>query len=233
MREDDVKETLFDHLIKYLPAECKTALTIQHRMVIPIGNLVSECFYEGCLQNEGPEIDTTLRLIFPQPVTWFTTSGLLNPHETKTGLSFINQTEAIQINKLLGLINSAAKLANRKFSVALIAGYVGQRKEIERRITGNIEEWQNLKIDCNTVDAFQGREAEIVLYSVTRSNTSNNIGFLKVMERINVALSRGQLYLGIVGDHLFCRKVEGKNPFRKVVEHIESHPNDCKVKELK
>lgn len=233
LREDEVKETLFDHLIKFLPDESKTALTVQHRMVTPIGNLVSQCFYDGRLQNDGPEIDKTLNLIFPKPVTWFTTSGLSNPHETKTGLSFINQTEAAHINKILGFINSAAKMANRNYTVALIAGYIGQKKEIERRIANNRDSWLNLKIDCNTVDAFQGREAEIVLYSVTRSNPFNQIGFLRVMERINVALSRGQFYLGIVGDHFFCGKVEGINPFRVVADHLNQNPNDCYIKELK
>ena len=111
--------------------------------------------------------------------------------------------------------------------MAVIAAYASQRKEIERKIAGSLEGWSNLSVECNTVDAFQGREAEIVLYSVTRSNPNDTIGFLREKERLNVALSRGRLYLGIIGDYLFCRSVGGENPFKKVIEHIEIHPEGC------
>lgn len=231
LRTEDLTETLFDHLVRNLPEECRTALTIQHRMVAPIGELVSNCFYEGFLQNSGPAIDATLNLVFPKPVTWFSTASFSDRDELKVGYSFVNHREAAFIVKLLERINWAAALKGRSFSVGVIAAYGSQRKEVERKIAGRLAEWGNLVVECNTVDAFQGREAEIVLYSVTRSNPHHNIGFLREQERLNVALSRGRFYLGIIGDHFFCRSAGGENPFKRVIEHIEIHPEGCSLTE--
>jgi hypothetical protein len=233
LRKDDLKTTLFDHLIDRLPDDCKTALTIQHRMVAPIGNLVSECFYDGRLQSASKSLDTHLGLVFPRPVTWFTTAGLPDRWESPVEASYINNCEVRFLHQLLKRINWAAGLAGVKYKVGVITGYSGQKKEIERTIARDVKSWDHLSIECNTVDAFQGREADIALYSVTRSNNRGTIGFLYEIERINVALSRGRYYLGIIGDHLFCRQAQGDNPFRVVVGHIELNPEVCKIEEIK
>jgi superfamily I DNA and/or RNA helicase len=85
----------------------------------------------------------------------------------------------------------------------------------------------NLSVECNTVDAFQGREADVAIYSVTRSNPAARVGFLREPARINVALSRARSGLIIIGDHAFCRHVPGANPMRTVLEHVEANPDAC------
>lgn len=229
LRKDDLKQSLFAHLSETLPKESVSTLTVQHRMVAPIGRLVSNCFYQGRLEHFGPEIDTTLKDIFIKPVTWFSTLKLTNRFETYDSQSVKNFTEVKVIHSLLQRINNTAKLNGKIYKVALIAGYAAQKREIEWKIGHELANWQHLEIQCNTVDAFQGREADVAIYSVTRMNDKGEIGFLKEVERINVALSRGRLYLGIVGDHLFCRKAIGLNPFKTVVEHIEANPEDCNL----
>src|SRR5262245_57435415 len=47
LQSTDFNSTLFDHLLNTLPQECIAALRVQHRMVPPIGRLISECFYDG------------------------------------------------------------------------------------------------------------------------------------------------------------------------------------------
>ncbi len=232
LSSEALKATLFDHLLENLPSDCKTALTIQHRMVPPIGSLISDCFYQGLLQNALTTSDNSLSMVLPRPVTWFTTANCRDRAEVAVGSSFVNPREAAFIQRQIDRINWAAGLEGRRFSLALISGYSSQRKEIERRIDTDISRWNNLEIECNTVDAFQGREADIVIYSVTRSNTKGSIGFLKEPERINVALSRGRLYLVIVGDHYFCRTAGGTNPFKAVVNHIEQHPQGCHIQRV-
>lgn len=233
LRRDELKTTLFDHLIDRLPNACKTALTIQHRMVRPIGNLVSECFYDGNLQTASKSLDTNLSLVFPRPVTWFTTAGLPDRSEKAVEASYVNNCEVRFLHQLLKRINWAAGLSKVRYKVALITGYSGQKKELERTIARDVNSWEHINVECNTVDAFQGREADIALYSVTRSNNAGNIGFLYERERINVALSRGRYFLGIIGDHLFCRQAQGENPFRPVLAHIEVNPEGCKIEEVK
>jgi superfamily I DNA and/or RNA helicase len=119
------------------------------------------------------------------------------------------------------------------YSVALIAGYAAQVDELNDAIRDRLHEWPGLRVTCSTVDAFQGSEADICIYSVTRSNDRKSLGFLRERPRLNVALSRGRSALIIVGDDEFCRDAEGENPFRKVVEYIETHPEHCDRRRVK
>jgi superfamily I DNA and/or RNA helicase len=123
-----------------------------------------------------------------------------------------------------------ADVFDKNYSIAVLTGYAAQLKLLEKRLARESKKWQNLTVECNTVDAFQGREADIAVYSVTRSNKKGEIGFLRATERLNVALSRGKVGLVIVGDHHFCR-TSGKHPLSKVLDYIESHRQNCILKE--
>src|SRR5262249_48358308 len=56
LSDQDLNNTLFDHLITNLPMQCRTSLNIQHRMVAPIGNLISQCFYDGRLESANKQL---------------------------------------------------------------------------------------------------------------------------------------------------------------------------------
>jgi superfamily I DNA and/or RNA helicase len=79
----------------------------------------------------------------------------------------------------LSTANALAGAAKAKPTVAVLSGYAAQRDALERRISRDRHNWRNLAIECHTVDSFQGRQAEIVLYSVTRSNARRQLGFVK------------------------------------------------------
>lgn len=55
-------------------------------------------------------------------------------------------------------------------------------------------------LEINTVDAFQGREKEVILFSMVRSNKSGKIGFLSEERRFNVAITRAKKMLILIGD---------------------------------
>ena len=55
-------------------------------------------------------------------------------------------------------------------------------------------------VEINTVDAFQGREAPVVIFSAVRAAGSHGIGFLSDVRRMNVALTRAPRKLIIIGD---------------------------------
>jgi superfamily I DNA and/or RNA helicase len=104
---------------------------------------------------------------------------------------------------------------------------------VQRQIAGSRDEWANLKVQCSSIDAFQGRECDVLIYSVTRSNRHGQLGFLREERRLNVALSRGRFGLVLVGDHVFARAAgDSGNPFRRVVDYIERHPDSCSITEV-
>lgn len=227
---EDIQETLFDRLLQTLPNECHKMLSIQHRMVKPIGNLISACFYDNHLDSSGPEIDKVLSKTLPKPVTWLTTSKLSNSREQSANLSFNNSCEVTVIFQWLKKLNQAASEAQKTYNVAILSGYAAQLKLLNRSLDAEQNSLPTLNVECNTVDAFQGREADILIYSVTRSNKEGKLGFLRDEARLNVALSRGRIGLMVVGDHHFCRSLSD-TPLHSVLQYIEQNPEDCICKE--
>lgn len=225
--EEEIKETLLDYLIDKLPAQCIDELTHQHRMCCTVGELISNSFYSGRLKNQrsDDERPNWLKRKFPKPVVWIDTGGW---HDSKQGFSFVNKKEQEVIIELLGQLHHDSGRAQRKTSVAIIAGYAAQASAIDRRVMRG--SYTSLDIEINTVDSFQGREADVCLYSVTLSNTKEYLGFLRSLERLNVALSRPKDLLVIVGDQDFCYNIEGKNPFPKVIDFIDAHPDSCETR---
>lgn len=231
LTREEIQETLFDRLLRILPEECHKLMAIQHRMVEPIGQLISTCFYEEKLASQGPELDKILAHIIPHPVTWLTTSKLKNSREQPVGSSFNNSCEVATIVQWLKELDRVAKEHDKHYQVAVLSGYSAQLILLNRRLSSEQNSWSSLTIECNTVDAFQGREADIAIYSVTRSNKKGIVGFLKDEARLNVALSRGRLGLVIVGDSQFCSSLE-YTPLSGVLKYIEQHPTHCKLEEV-
>nr|WP_198046485.1 AAA domain-containing protein [Cupriavidus taiwanensis] len=233
----DQKATLFNHLRDGLPKELRKTLSMQHRMVPPIGNLISACFYESELYSAERAPLRLLERTLSRPVTWFSTSQCVGRASKPVGTSQWNALEVKYISDLLGRIDFElrhGKAKGKKLSVAVLTGYGEQRAHLHAAIHNKKHDWSSFsEIFVNVVDAFQGREADIVIFSVTRSDV-RGLGFLREMERINVALSRGKEYLVIVGDHQFCQEAEGRsNPLKRVIDYIRGNPQDCALEEIK
>ena len=107
LTREQLRTTLFDRLLNLLPDENHLTLSVQHRMVRPIGDLVSACFYEGRLLSE--RVATSFRSlseVLPAPVTWYSTSHLgSSRRERRSGHSFVNVEEAIRIRNWLGYLH--------------------------------------------------------------------------------------------------------------------------------
>ena len=233
---EDQKATLFRHLTNGLPQALHKTLTTQHRMIPAIGNLISECFYGGRLKSVERNAQHHLLNALPRPVTWFSTSKITGRQSTKVGTSYHNDYEIKQVVTLLSRIDffiQKGRFKGKKISVAVLTGYGDQKQRLRTAIETRKHEWNSYsELFINVVDAFQGRESDMVIFSVTRSE-ENGLGFLKEMERINVALSRARELLAIVGDHVYCQAAEEvQNPLKDVVDYIRRNPNTCALEEL-
>lgn len=231
IQRDQITETLFDILSCSLPDEARIALRLQHRMHPSIGRLISEVFYEGQLESADRPNRSSVIAAFQSPVVWYSTALIERRKENRAGTGFVNVVEASVIRNLLARLNFTCSMAYEPtpMTVAVLSGYVGQKEQLMRTLGTSLPEWTRLQVEVATIDAYQGREADVVLLSVTRSNEMKKLGFLRSRNRINVALSRARDGLVIVGDDLFCRRVEGPgNPLRDVLDYIERVP-ECVV----
>ncbi len=226
----EVKSTMLDRFVSEhdgLPLRCRSELKNQYRMIKPIGDLVSACFYQGRLNSPVVTHGLKLAPVFSRPITWVSSHKLSDRFERIDGQTFQNTLEVRIVRQLLQRLQFVAKATKSRISVAVIAGYTGQVRLLRDMASQGIGEWQDLDVQCNTVDAFQGREADVCLYSVVRSNSRGDLGFLKEQPRLNVALSRGKSGLVIVGDQVFCRVAGGRNPFRSVIDYIDREDETC------
>lgn len=73
-------------------------------------------------------------------------------------------------------------------------------------------------ISINTVDGFQGQERDIILVSLVRSNDEGQIGFLRDLRRMNVAITRARMKLIILGD---VRTLTRHPFYKKLYEYTE------------
>ena len=236
--EDSSLDTsLFQSLVEQL-AETDgkhiASLTRQYRMDPEIGNLISTVFYEGQLQNgeERSRRRSTLDWL-PAPVTWISTSRDQAREETRVGQSYANPSEAKAILDVLEKLRDKRSSTGPRLHVGVISGYSAQVELLTTRIDpDNGTRWRNLTIEIATVDSFQGRECDVVIYSTVRSNRNRRIGFLKDYRRINVALSRARYKLIIIGDNDMMEYAPmggEENPFAAVLEYMRNHPEECKI----
>lgn len=224
INREQVHATLFAALAERLPDVCTVQLTNQHRMHPTIGRLISECFYDGALTSADREVSPVVQMALGSPVLWLDTAELPDRRERSAGTSVRNRREATTIAALLDRIDFVAAAQRQKLDVAVLTGYDAQRREVLDVITPRELERTSLHVRVATVDAYQGQEADIAIFCVTRSNTNGDLGFLRSEERVNVALSRARDGLVIVGDSDFISEVSVRtNPLARVLQHIRSN----------
>jgi len=111
-------------------------------------------------------------------------------------------------------------LASRQIKVGVITAYRAQKSAIKDMVRQH--NFNFLQVEVDTVDAFQGGQKEIIIYSTVRSSDNpKKIGFLKSEARLNVSLSRAQSLLIIVGDLNFLNNshIRGSK-FPEIIEYI-------------
>lgn len=139
-------------------------------------------------------------------ITWLTTSNAGSVRfEQSVGhqRGYINHLEVTVIQSCLQRLNQEISAQGEKYSIGIITPYRAQLELIRNRLKQI--PLSHIEVDINTVDAFQGSQRDIIIYSTVRSSNQRRIGFLKEEARLNVAFSRAKRALIIVGDGKFLR----------------------------
>jgi serine/threonine protein kinase len=233
--EAELRSTLFDRMLSGLPEHSKKSLRTQRRMTEAIGELVSECFYDNQLISRGPEPMENIMGVLTAPITWWSTSSLPKHQEMPGGFdgkSFSNPSESRAIRDLLSRLSFARKAgqASGPLDILIIAPYSAQVNDINRQISGMVSQIEGIRIEVNSIDAVQGREADLVIFSTVRSNENSKVGFLDSDKRVNVALSRARKGLILVGDSHFLSVAN--SPLKDVLSFIERKPNWARIEVL-
>jgi senataxin len=100
--------------------------------------------------------------------------------------------------------------------VAIITPYAQQASLIRRLFSEYLKGRFDMLVEINTVDAFQGRESDIVLFSSVRASGCKSIGFLSDVRRMNVALTRAKFFLFVIAR---CKTVSMNPYWKELVQH--------------
>jgi superfamily I DNA and/or RNA helicase len=181
---------------RYGPAVTRR-LRVQYRMHEQIAGFSSAEFYESDLIADKSVKAHLLRELpavaneplTETPVQYIDTAGAGYDEEEANDSRRNPQEAELVAKKVQALL--AAGLSPEQ--VAVITPYSAQVKLLR-----DLLPVPGLEID--SVDGFQGREKEAVIFSMVRSNPEGDVGFLADVRRTNVALTRARRKLIVIGD---------------------------------
>ena len=192
-------------------------LKVQYRMHPAIASFPSKAFYKGELLSGTPPSARRAPMGFDWPVPAVPLAFVDVPEgvERSDGSSQTNPAEAQKI------VNVVKKLVAGHdvlpCDIGIVTPYAAQVRAIKRLLNGNQRERRTRfdappapdsmdALEVSTVDGFQGREKEVIVFTCTRANANGNVGFLADPRRVNVMLTRARRGLIVVGHHNTLRR---------------------------
>ena len=224
-------KTLMERIVDNHP-ETVTLLKMQYRMNEEIMRFSSDWFYGNQVES-APEVKYRSILDLDIPMTWIDTSEFsensdysdISFKEQFVGESFgrINKAEAeltlLVLEQYFQKIGKQ-RILDERLDVGVISPYRAQVQYLRRLFKKKefFKPYRSL-ISVNTVDGFQGQERDIILISLVRANDEGQIGFLRDLRRMNVAITRARMKLIILGD----ASTMTRHPFyKRLYDYIEA-----------
>ncbi len=211
----DLSYTMFERFMELYP-EASYMLRIQYRMNDLIKEFSSNEFYGGGLishesvkniklseitnkKSENPALDDT-------PIVFIDTEGKFLEKTKHGSFSKYNPEEAKLVKKLVEELKEIGVPAK---DIGVITPYKDHEDYLKELLPD---------VEVKTVDGFQGREKEVIIISLVRSNPDEEIGFLEDLRRLNVALTRAKRKLILVGD---AKTLSTNRVYRKLIDYIK------------
>lgn len=226
--------TLFDRLMDMYGQDVSRMLTIQYRMHELIMNFSSKELYDGKLSAHDSVknhklIDLMLSndWISKDAISEKDTLNIVNKNLVlvdTAGLQFYETLDLETLSRFnIGeveickvMIDYLAALSIPLINVGIITPYSAQVNTLKDHLGS--DEYKELEI--STVDGFQGREKEIIILSLVRSNKTSEVGFLADKRRLNVAITRPKRLLVVIGD---TSTIESDSFLKKLSEYLISN----------
>jgi superfamily I DNA and/or RNA helicase len=192
--ENGLKRSLFERLID-LGIE-PLLLTTQYRMHPAISKFPNQQFYsnkliDGVNSENRPAPAGLLWPDWENPIAFVPING--GETVSPDGTSRENPLEVSWVLKILEDLLEAGELTQK--DIGIITPYAGQVRAIRNSMSEQLDD-----VEVRTVDGYQGREKEVIIFSCVRSNPEKNVGFLSESRRLNVALTRAKRGLIVIGD---------------------------------
>ena len=231
-------KTLMERIAETHP-EAVTLLKIQYRMNDDIMRFSSNYFYNGQVES-APDVRFRGILDLDTPMEWIDTSEFSENSDNQDDSELSFKEEFVgesygRINKAEGLLTlhvlqryferiGKQRLLDERIDVGLISPYRAQVQYL-RRLLMKREYFKPFRrqISVNTVDGFQGQERDVIVISLVRSNDEGQIGFLRDLRRMNVAITRARMKVIILGN----RRTLTRHPFyRQLWKYITQLNNN-------
>ena len=206
--------TLMEAIVEQKP-QAVSLLTVQYRMADGIMQFPNHEFYQGLLES-APNVKYRGILDWDTAMEWVDTEAIepagnksaapplgATNGEQAAGLSKVNPAEArLTIDTLQAYFEKIGKdrVLEERIDVGIISPYKAQ-VNLLRHMLKSDRYWRPLRglITVNSVDGFQGQERDIIVISLVRHNDEGDIGFLRDLRRMNVAITRARMKLIIIG----------------------------------
>jgi len=189
--------SLFERLLALHGEPVRQMLREQYRMNAELMELPSQAFYGGELRAAPSVASRTLASLLPgtaldaPPLLFLDTAGKGWDEVAPEGSESLGNPGEAEV--ILARAQALARAGLAPEQIAVVTPYRAQVALLAPAL-------EPLGIEVDTVDAFQGREAEAVLISCVRSNGRGELGFLQDLRRMNVALTRAKVHAFVVGD---------------------------------
>ncbi len=208
----ELEKTLFEELIKLYPSKSQL-LNVQYRMNKMLMKFPNREFYNNGLKSDASVNEINIDDLLgsnnhEEALLFINTSNAENNNEEhlKDSKSIMNQLESkIAVSIAKNYLDAGVNVDD----IGIISPYADQVKVIQ----------DQTPVEVKTVDGFQGREKEIIIISTVRSNDDGNIGFLKDLRRLNVAITRAKRKLIIVGNK---ETLKNSPTYARLIEFVEN-----------
>lgn len=206
----ELEDTLFESLIEKYPQKSQL-LNVQYRMNKVLMEFPNSEFYANKLKSDSNVDNINLKDISDvedDDALLFIDTCDLDTHEKhlKDSKSIVNHVEA---RIALKVANDYVNAGIDEKDIGIISPYADQVKLISEKTD----------IEVKTVDGFQGREKEIIIISTVRSNDYGQIGFLKDLRRLNVAITRAKRKLIIIGN---SNTLKSNATYERLIDFVEA-----------